>query len=259
MASFKNVFLYVLILSLFLFGRSNPYKLEESFTKSIPFNSNGKVEIESANGKIFIEGWDKDEVYIEAKKMVEAESCDKAKEIMQEIEIVVEHQDDAIRIHARLPKDNKGNFLDWIFGNDVSYSVSYTLHVPASTNIDASSTNGELYISQVEGNLRFSTTNGGIRGENLSGNVNAHTTNGSLKIEIEKVFREKEMEFTTTNGSITVSLPSDINCNIKAETTNGSTRTDFPFGSRVSTIERKFVERLIRVGQLSFLRQQTEV
>lgn len=241
MGSIKNVVLFVLMFSLFLFGRSYPYNFDESFTKSIFFESNGKVEIEGTNGKISIEGWDKNEVYIEAYKKVRAESREKAEELLKQLEIVIEHEKDVIRIHSVSPRDNNGNFWNWIFGDDISYSVSYNVHVPVNTNIDASTTNGKLYLSQVRGSLGLRTTNGGIQGENLSGNVSAHTTNGSLKIEIENVLNEKEMEFTTTNGSITVFLPTDINCKINAETTNGSIKTDFPL-----QIEGKHNQKTIR-------------
>jgi len=242
MSSMKNVVLFVFMFSLFLFGRSYPYNSDESFTKSIFFESNGKVEIEGTNGKISIEGWDKNEVYIEAYKKVRAKSREKAEELLKQLEVVIEHQNDLIRIHSVSPRDNNnGNFWNWIFGDDISYSVSYNVYVPANTNIDASTTNGKLYLSQVRGSLGLRTTNGGIQGENLSGNVSAHTTNGSLKIEIENVLNEKEMEFTTTNGSITVFLPTDINCKINAETTNGSIKTDFPL-----QIEGKHNQKTIR-------------
>jgi len=210
MSSMKNVVLFVFMFSLFLFGRSYPYNSDESFTKSIFFESNGKVEIEGTNGKISIEGWDKNEVYIEAYKKVRAKSREKAEELLKQLEVVIEHQNDLIRIHSVSPRDNNnGNFWNWIFGDDISYSVSYNVYVPANTNIDASTTNGKLYLSQVRGSLGLRT--------------------------------EKEMEFTTTNGSITVFLPTDINCKINAETTNGSIKTDFPL-----QIEGKHNQKTIR-------------
>ena len=36
------------------------------------------------------------------------------------------------------------------------------------------------------------------------------------------------MNFRTTNGSITLTLPSDLRAGLTARTTNGSVQTDFP-------------------------------
>jgi len=199
----------------------------ENFKQTIKFTLNGNLKVENKNGKISIEGWDKSEVYIEAEKRVNAESDEDAAEIMKQLKIEIEKNGDEISIYTQYPFWNDG-FWGGIFGKEISAGVNYKIFVPKNCNVNAKSTNGALYIFEINGETELSTTNGKINAKSLKGYVNARTTNGSLKIELEQVNKNKEMEFITTNGSVTLYLPESINCNILAKTTNGSIRTDFP-------------------------------
>lgn len=206
--------------------------LEETFKKSFPLQPGGRVEVENVNGNITIESWDKNEVYVEAEKHVRAGDRQDAERVMEALKIEIEQRDNEIIIITRHPRKGHGGFWDWVFGENVSAEVSYKISVPKKCDLEATSTNGGVYVSNVEGTIRLRTTNGKIDAAALKGLVSARTTNGSVKVEIKEVTSAEEMEFLTTNGSVTLYIPSNIDCDVRAKTTNGSIKSDFPLEVR---------------------------
>jgi DUF4097 and DUF4098 domain-containing protein YvlB len=228
----KNYFVLCFFFLVFALSISYAATLEETFKKSIPLRSGGKLEVENLNGNITIESWNKEEVYIEAEKQVRGGDRKDAERFMDELKVDIEEHGNEIIITTKHPRKQGGDFWDWVFGDNVSSSVSYNIRVPQKCDIEATSTNGGVYVTYVEGNIRLRTTNGKINAESVKGVVSARTTNGSVKIELDEVKLNEEMEFLTTNGSVTLYFPKDINCDIRAKTTNGSIRTDFPLEVR---------------------------
>ena len=78
----------------------------------------------------------------------------------------------------------KVGFWDAVFGNGVSISVKYRILVPNETNMDISTVNGKVGITDVAGNIRVKTTNGGIEVHEAKGSVEAKTTNGDIDVEL---------------------------------------------------------------------------
>lgn len=224
----KNRLEMIFLLILVSISVGHAARLEETFKKSLPLKPGGRIEVENVNGKITVESWDKNEVYIEAEKRVRAGSRQDAERFMESLNIEIEQKDNEIIIITKHPRKGHDGFWDWVFGDNASAEVSYKINVPKKCNVEATSTNGGIYVSNVEGTIRLRTTNGKIEAEALKGLVSARTTNGSVRIELTEVRSDEEMEFLTTNGSVTLYIPNNIDCNVRARTTNGSIRTDFP-------------------------------
>ncbi|GAB4368443.1 MAG: hypothetical protein Kow0042_09640 [Calditrichia bacterium] len=224
-----SVFVCLSILIGLLSDSAFAYSLEEIFKKKIDFQAGGSISLENTNGKIEVQGWSEPYVLIEAEKKVSASGKKRAQEYMDQIEIDIYQSEKDIEIRTHLPGRGKGGgFFDWIFGDHYSASVNYKISVPHSSNLELSSTNGAINVSEVEGTIRIETTNGAIRADEIAGKVDAYTTNGSIKVDFDRLAENDEMDFNTTNGSITVYLPSDVACSVWARTTNGSIKTDFP-------------------------------
>jgi hypothetical protein len=109
--------------------------------------------------------------------------------------------------------------------NDVS--VRFTVRVPAGVTlvgktvngaIDAMRLNGDVTLTTVNGSVTFSTTGGG----------RASTVNGSIRGQMGRADWSNTLEMATVNGSITLTLPPDLNTDVKATTVNGDISTDFP-------------------------------
>jgi hypothetical protein len=94
--------------------------------------------------------------------------------------------------------------------------------------VDAASGNGEVTVENVRGPVRANSGNGDVRVTTVQGPVSATSGNGDLLVRMTELRAASDMEFTTGNGRIEVTVPAEFNADIDASTGNGGIRTDFP-------------------------------
>lgn len=94
--------------------------------------------------------------------------------------------------------------------------------------VEAASGNGEVTVENVRGPVQANSGNGDVRVTTAQGPVSARSGNGDLLIRMTELRIADDMEFTTGNGRIEVTVPAEFNAEIDANTGNGGIRTDFP-------------------------------
>lgn len=249
--------LLILITGLISFALATT--LEETFTKTIPAKNISSVSVYNQNGSVEVESWTEDQIEIVAYKKVQASGHEKAKKLMEYLEIEIDQSGDHLRIETIPPRKNKENdsgFMSWLFslGNNSGASVDYVIKVPHKMNLELNSTNGGLTVNDCEGMIDLKTTNGKIVAENIKGSTNCKTTNGSIKVYLDKVYPKEDMTFKSTNGSIKVYLPRDVNADVEAKTTNGSISCDLPLKGEHSKSKRHFYGEINDGGSLIYLK-----
>lgn len=231
---------------LLLYSSLDAGTLREKFDQTFDFRRGGKLILTNTNGGIVVEAWDRNEVRIEAEKIVKSRDRRLAEEIMKEIRIEIDHNDDYLEIHTKIPKHKHG-FWGSVFGDRVSISVKYRLTVPRELKLDVSTVNGAVDVSDVSGNIRVKSTNGHVHVYEAKGTVDAKTTNGGIDVELLDFDEDEDMSFKTTNGGIKVYFPRNFRAYVDAKTTNGSITTDFPIKVR-GEISRKRLQGSINEG-----------
>jgi hypothetical protein len=204
-------------------------EIRERFEKTLPLKSGGEFRLKNTNGAVHLIAWDRDEVKIEAEKVVRARDREDAERLMKEINIDIRSSEGLVDVDTRLPKRYDDGFWDWIFsGGGASIEVTYWITVPAPVQLAAESVNGAVRAQDISGRAVLETTNGRVEVINASGSVNAATTNGAIEISLTKVTPGETMRFETTNGRIEAEFPADFSADISAHTTNGHVDCDFP-------------------------------
>lgn len=94
--------------------------------------------------------------------------------------------------------------------------------------VEATSGNGEVTVENVRGPVTANSGNGDVRVTTVQGPVSARSGNGDLLVRMTQVRADADMEFTTGNGRIEITVPADFNADVDASTGNGGIRTDFP-------------------------------
>jgi DUF4097 and DUF4098 domain-containing protein YvlB len=103
-----------------------------------------------------------------------------------------------------------------------------TILVPRHASLDLKSlSGGEISVENVDGDIEVENLNGGIRLRDVGGSVVAHSLNGEVVAELKSVDPSKPMSFSTMNGKIDVTLPSDVKANVSMKTDNGEILSDF--------------------------------
>jgi Putative adhesin len=180
----------------------------------LPASARISVDAEP-NGGIKVEGWDRNEVRVRAKVTAGARGdMEAARSIASEVRI-----ETAPTIRAEGPQTSHRSY----------WSVSYQVSVPRRTGLSLRSHNGGISIADVSGEIDFETTNGGVNLDRLSGQVRGRTTNGGLNVHLAGTEWSGEgLDARTTNGGVTLAVPSGYNAHLEASTVNGGMRIDFP-------------------------------
>ena len=124
--------------------------------------------------------------------------------------LVIEEEDNVIHIRT-----------------SASRSQSLIISVPADTSLHLRTTNGSIMAEGIHGEIEASSSNGEISLTNISGTVVADTTNGSIKVTMDRVDPGKPIAFSTTNGTVDVTLPADLKANVKLRSFRGEIWSDF--------------------------------
>jgi DUF4097 and DUF4098 domain-containing protein YvlB len=136
-------------------------------------------------------------------------------------------------------------------------------------NVDAHSTNGGVEVDDVNGSMSFRTSNGSVHAENSTGAFQAETSNGSVHVHLRDTEaghpiklatsngggdlqldspRQNDVVATTSNGPVTVRLPTGFNASLHAATNStGSVRSDFEILTR-GELSRHRIEGTIGSG-----------
>ena len=178
------------------------------------------------NGGITVRGWDQRDVLVRARIQTWARTEERAKEMAGEI--TIEATDG--RVRATGPTTERRS----------SWSVSYEIFVPRSYNLSLETYNGGIRVRDVRGRMDLSAHNGGLHLDGVGGDVRGSTTNGGLHVELEGQKWEGEgLDLRTTNGGVSMTIPSDYSATLETGTVNGGMSIDFPI-----TVQGRITRRL---------------
>lgn len=218
---------------------------DDTFTWEGRVASGGFVEVYGINGSIRARNSSGDRVRVEAEK-----KSDQGRE--DEVEIVVNEFANGVVICTVYPGQRGecqpgqgagGNNRD----NDVM--VTFDIALPENVRLVAQTVNGSIKTETLGADVEARTVNGSIETASRRGDVTAKTVNGSVKAEAAGIVRagtingsikarmgradwDGTLDFSTTNGSITLELPGDLSTEVRAEAGTGSIKSDFPLDVR---------------------------
>jgi len=111
--------------------------------------------------------------------------------------------------------------------DESNWGVSYQILVPRNTNLNLTTLNGGISISDVEGTMEFEAQNGGVHLSNLAGDVKGKTTNGGLHIELAgNTWKGSGLNVETTNGGVHLSMSESYAARFETRTVNGGFKSD---------------------------------
>ena len=223
----RSLHWFLVLLTVCLLGLSPAFgeTLREEFSRTFRLDTGGDVSIRNTNGNLDFSTWERAEVLIEATKVVKAMGRSRAQDVLEQVEIEIDHSNGSLTVKTILP-ESKGA-LSWLFGRGVDAKVSYRVTLPRLVELDAHTVNGNVNVDSVTGTIDARTTNGQIRITDAAGKAIARTTNGNIRAEFRKIESGSNCDFRTTNGGITVWVPETLGADVEASTVNGAVNTDF--------------------------------
>lgn len=192
---------------------------QERFEQSYPITANGRVSVSNVNGPITVEAWDKNEVHLEAVKTADT------KEALAEVKFKIDTRPDSFSVET--------DYDDWRrrqngWKNHGKLQVQFRLSVPRGAVLDEIETvNGSVTVSNFTNLTKASAVNGDVIASNLRGAANLSTVNGEVVADFDRLETGSRIALSTVNGRVNLTLPSDVNATIKADSLNGDIRNDF--------------------------------
>lgn len=207
----------------------------------------GRVVLKNQTGNLTVQPGEGDQLRMNVTVYVQTKDEEEAKQVAAESIVARATSGDTLTLSA------EGKEFGSFFGKrkprmDITLTVpksklnwEYVLtngkiivaDIPLRDRLLATTTNGEIQVSGVQGELRLETTNGSLTTSRTTGRAQLATTNGSIQLNDHQGDAKLEatnggikaervsgtMEARTTNGSVRMD---QLSKGVKVETTNGS-------------------------------------
>src|SRR2546423_2498148 len=195
----------------------------EEFHQTYPLAATGRVSLENINGAVHFKTWERNEIKVDAVKTAQT------RERLSEAQIKIDSfSPDSINIQTEYPRwtDDFNGKRDR--RHEEPASVEYTLTIPRSARLESVELiNGALDIDGVAGEVKASAINGRVTARSLTGEAKLSTINGSLEATFDRLDAGQSIVLNSVNGQIVLTIPSDTNAQIKANTVHGNISNDF--------------------------------
>jgi DUF4097 and DUF4098 domain-containing protein YvlB len=241
-----------------------------SARETLTFKVTGAPEVvlDTFDGAIELHSWDRAEVEVEIEKRAMEQS------LIDEIKVDASEKNGVITVKVTGPA--RTEFRGVTVGVHISPTARLRVAVPRNSNIQANSADGSIRAEAIEGKLVLSTADGAVSGSRLSGNIqirsgdgsirlddvtgslDLETTDGSIGLDARpsvlkartgdgsiraQIDPDSEMtdnwDLTTSDGTVTLVLPSAFNAELDAETSDGVVRVSHPLLDGEATTTRR--------------------
>lgn len=215
----------------------------EKITKEFGFDTLKAIRtliVANINGNISVDGGETGKVFIEAEKIISADSEEMVEKGRKEISLRFAKHNDTLLVYIDTPcpsfgkkrkKDNKWEY-NWDFCNcnndsndredSYHYKVDFAIKVPKITHVIASTINeGDVHIKKIEGPVHASNVNGSITLKSISGETQAHTINGDVDLDYTQN-PVKDCKYYTLNGDINANFVKGLQASLRFESFNGN-------------------------------------
>lgn len=184
----------------------------ESKKETVKFKNIKELDVSNVTGSINIIGWNKDEVEITYTKKAKHE------EDLDKIDVDIDQRGDALHIVTDLPRRCK------------NCAVNYDIYIPEKFHLlEAKTVTGSVDVEKIKYVDEFAanSTTGSINAEISARIIEANVVTGSIKLYIDDITKDGEIDAETITGSIKVYAPDDLQADIDFSAVTGSVNVDY--------------------------------
>jgi len=190
-------------------------------------------------GSITIEGYNGNEVMIEAEQIIHANTAEDLEKGKREFKADYIQTADSIIAYTAKPINNRPEFRNERARNHewpgYYVELNYTVKVPNNINLQTTTVNnGSININNVYGLLKVNNVNGAITIINAKSATQARTVNGNLTATYLAAPADAS-SYQTINGKVEVTYPTAYAGDVQYKSFNGQFYTDFDNVQGVAT------------------------
>ncbi len=253
----------VVVIGLGLFGlgpegclHSGLVSFERTEHLSAPMAPGGEFATELTNGSIAVTAGDAEGCRVVAAVRARAATEELAREYAENTAVSLVPADGRLLVQVEQPRvAPQGNV-----------SVDLRVEVPEETNldlrtqngpvevsgirgqVDATTRNGQISVSDTAGPLTLRSTNGPLVASGIAGDADLSTRNGFVTVTYQPEAPSPErILLWTQNGNVELTPPRELSAQVEMHTRNGRVRCDVPI--QLSRSERRHAEGVVGSGE----------
>lgn len=187
---------FLLCLPVSIMAEDTPQRREyvKEISKSFDLSRKGELAILNKHGKVDIKTWDKPEVKIEVKIIVQAKDGDRAEDIFDRINIAFENDDDFVKAMTNIKskKSSTSIWSSWGTSSDRDeFEINYEVNMPHDSRLDVRNKYGDTYVAVTDGPVNAEVGYGSIRFEGVNNELKLYLGYGDATIiEAESITAE---------------------------------------------------------------------
>jgi DUF4097 and DUF4098 domain-containing protein YvlB len=205
---------------------NNNFSAEELFTSDVTVQSQTKLRLEGISGTVTVTGnTGTTLISITAKRRVEAESVDDARECLKLLQINVQDLGNEVFVQTQQPKDTRGR----------NYIVDYTIVVPQTFRAQVTNVTGAVNVIAVNNAVLVNCVTGSVSLDRVAGDATVSLVTGKIdgKVTMQP---NGVVDFSTVTGSISLHIPTATSAQLTASLTTGTIGTsNLVFQSQTSS------------------------
>ena len=181
-------------------AQDEKYSFKETYNVSAP----ASLDISSSDGNIQVMSSSVDgiEVHYIAKRNNQVLDINRQK-LEEEVTLEVTHDRNNLKIVVKYPDK------DWKLFGDERIQVDFRIMVPKETVCKLHTSDGNIFVTGLDGEQEYKTSDGNIRVKDIVGNVIAKTSDGNVGAEGIK----GSLEVNTSDGNLNfTNIAGDIEC-----------------------------------------------
>ena len=204
---------------LLFFLISQVYAQEQIIVSLTDPQAPGKLIVDHIKGSIHVLGYQGEAVIINASSRL---SKTKIKSKTDNIGL---HNNASDKI--QLSAQEKNNEIV-VTTNSHRGTIDLEIRIPINFSLKLKTYyNGNIHVQNVSGDLEITDINGDVNLENISGSAVVNTIDGHIFAHFKKVTPDVPMAFSSVEGKIDVTFPSNIKAYVKMKSDNGEIFNDF--------------------------------
>ena len=151
-------------------------KINRTVEKNFTVPPGGDLKVQTSGGDINVVTGTGSEVKVTARERINADSEEKADELLKDLTLTIEQQGGNVTATAKYARQ-----AGWHWGS-TPVSVSFTVVVPSRYNVDLNTSGGDIRVASIKGHARLRTSGGNLKLDRIEGEVDGNTSGGDISL-----------------------------------------------------------------------------
>ncbi|MGH2471626.1 MAG: DUF4097 family beta strand repeat-containing protein [Candidatus Limnocylindria bacterium] len=194
---------------------------DQTVEKTFTVDGMPRLRVQNVSGETAIRVGDPGHVRVVARKRVKGGSSDRAKRLLENVEVRIEQKGNDIFVEPHLYEQER-SWLDLFRGK--KFRVDFEITVPRETAVNAHTVSGDLDLNGTRGPARLESVSGDVNIEDVQGPIRIKSVSGDVQCtdylgavegssvsgDVDIRGRVRACELHTVSGDISVDLEPDV-------------------------------------------------